>query len=427
MITERKISANGAEIFFATNENLHSFCIGAYVLAGSMFETARDNGVTHLFEHAVFRNLKRLYGGELYTLLSRNGLTLDGETYKEFMSFTVHGAADGIDFAIDLIEKLFLPLEIPREEFDAEKHRILCEINEDDEKNTLGYLHNRRCWGGAFPGGGISGRRSNIERISVRTLDRFRESVISRGNVFFYVTGNVDAEHEKRLAEAVSRAPVNPVGAGRENIVPIGPDFVFGRPDIVLKDSDWYHVMLSFGFDSERVPMNVRELIYSALYDQDDCAFYQELSENDPTAYSYGGTLEQYDNFGQFQLSYETFPRLLNKSLEAAVHAINRIKKGDFDIELNKRKLAARFTVSLDDPCGLNWDLAYYNHILESGPADWSRPALGRFENVTMDELTAAAREIFTRKNLVLTLRGERGKVSKSMLEEILNKLKTDN
>lgn len=418
-----RTASNGIKISFAKNEALHSFCIGAYIRAGSMFETVRDNGISHLYEHAVFRNLKRLYGGKLYSLLSRSGLVLDGDTYKEFMSFTIHGAADGIDFAVDIVSKLFLPLEIDEDEFEAEKNRIYCEINEDDEKGTLGWLHGRRCWGGAFPAGGIAGRRSNIERITVKKLDAFRRSVICPGNLLFCVTGNVDEEHERKLIEAVGGVPAGPAAAKRENVVPLKPGFVFGSPDIVLKDSDWYHLMLSFGFDSREIPTNIRELLYSALYDLDDAAFYQELSENDPSAYSYNGTLEQYDNIGCFRLSYETFENLLPKSLEAVVRAIDRIKRGDFDLELNKRKLAVQFTLSLDDPEGLNFDIAYYEHILENSPADWTKPALGRYEKVTMEEMTSAAKRIFTRKNLVFTMRGDRRRVDKAELEAVLSRL----
>ena len=423
MIRERHIHTNDTDICFAVDRRLNSFCIGAYFLAGSMYETERDNGISHLYEHMVFRNLKRLYGGRLYHLLSENGLYLDASTYKELIQFTVSGVAEGIDLAIDIIKKLFQPLDIAEEEYDAEKKRIYCEINEDDEKHTLDWLHGRRCWGSAFPAAGNLGRRSNLKRISLTRLDRFRESVISKDNLFLCVTGNVDAEHEAKIEEAAAKIPVNPVSICRRNEVPVAADFVFGRGDIAVMDSDWSKIDLSFGFDSKRTPMPIRELLYSALYERDECALCQELSENDPVSYDYSGTLEQYNDRGCFTLAYETFEGLLAKSFEAVVRAINRIKQGDFDLELNKKKLADAFKLTLDDPCSLNWDLAYYGRILESPKPDWSRPALGRYEAVSMEDVTSAAREIFTRDNLVVTLRGDRRRIDKAELEEVLSGL----
>ena len=423
MTIERKLKAGNIDIYCSLNENLHSFCINAYLLAGSMYETVNENGITHLYEHVVFRNLKRLYGGELYRLLAENGLLLDASTYKEFMLFSIHGLAEGIDFAIDVISKLFLPLEISAEEYEAEKRRIYAEMNEDAEKTTLEWLHGRCCWGEAFPAAGIIGRRSNIERSTLKRLDAFRERILSAGSPFLYVTGNVDIEHLNKLSSAADGIHIPQGSLKRENTVRVSTGFKFGSPNIKIMDSDWCRVMLSFGFDSKETPMNIREMLYSALYEFDDCAFYQELTEEDPTAYSFNGVLEQYNNLGCFTLSYETLESELVRSLEAVVRALNRIKRGEFDVELNRKKLAAKHTLLLDDPTDLNWDMAYYNHILESGKVDWSKPALGRFEELTMETLTEAAIRVFTRKNLVLTLRGNRNKIKKNEIESVISKL----
>ena len=423
MIRERHFTAGGADVYIASDCRLNSFCIGAYYLAGSMFEDARENGISHLYEHVVFRNLKKLYGGKLYTLLSENGLFLDGSTGKEYTSFTVDGVTDGLDLAIDVIGKLFLPITIDEDELYAEKMRVLAEMNEDDEKNTLDWLHWRCCWGDTFPAGGNIGRRSNLKRTGVKQLNEFRERVISKGNLFFYVTGNVPAEYEEKLLEAVRGIPVSPVSLGREDIAPVGPGFRFGSKEIRIKDSDWCDVRLSFGFPAEAAPFPVRDLIYCALYDNDDCAFYQELSENDPTVYDFSGTLEQYRNFCRMELSYEVDERYLLRSLAAAVRAIDSIKRADFDVELNKKKLAAAHTLSLDRPARLCDDLAYYNHILGEDGVDWSRPALGRYDGVTAEDVKAAARRMFTGENLVLTLRADRRRADKRAMWEILDSL----
>ena len=49
---------NGIEFCSALNRNLNSFCLALYARAGSIFEDASNNGISHLLEHVVFRNLK---------------------------------------------------------------------------------------------------------------------------------------------------------------------------------------------------------------------------------------------------------------------------------------------------------------------------------------------------------------------------------
>ena len=90
-------SRTGVEAYLFPNASLHSFCLSLYARAGSMFEGEEENGITHLFEHLVFRSVNRAMNGTLYRELDRMGLCLEGCTYKEFVRFTVSGAKEHFD------------------------------------------------------------------------------------------------------------------------------------------------------------------------------------------------------------------------------------------------------------------------------------------------------------------------------------------
>lgn len=55
-MNERSVLVNGISIYSLTNPNLRSFCLSLYVRAGSIFEDSSNNGISHIFEHVVFRN-----------------------------------------------------------------------------------------------------------------------------------------------------------------------------------------------------------------------------------------------------------------------------------------------------------------------------------------------------------------------------------
>jgi len=107
---ERFQNRAGVPIFLFPNPALHSFCITLYVRAGSMFESEEDNGITHLTEHLVFRNVNRLMNGNLYRELDRLGLCFEGCTYKEFVRFTVSGAKEHFEEGAALLLKILTPL-----------------------------------------------------------------------------------------------------------------------------------------------------------------------------------------------------------------------------------------------------------------------------------------------------------------------------
>ena len=59
LINEREYASNGIKVYSCTNEHLHTFSICCYIKAGLLYEDKSEQGITHLFEHMVFRNLKR--------------------------------------------------------------------------------------------------------------------------------------------------------------------------------------------------------------------------------------------------------------------------------------------------------------------------------------------------------------------------------
>lgn len=61
IMREQELYINGTRIYSLTNHDLHSFCLSLYIRAGSIFEDMTENGISHLFEHMVFRNLKNKY------------------------------------------------------------------------------------------------------------------------------------------------------------------------------------------------------------------------------------------------------------------------------------------------------------------------------------------------------------------------------
>lgn len=86
------ITPQGVSVFHDKNENIHSFCLCLYVRAGSLFETKKENGISHFFEHIVFKNIHYAMGENLYQTLDRCGLDFNASTYEEFIQFIITGA-----------------------------------------------------------------------------------------------------------------------------------------------------------------------------------------------------------------------------------------------------------------------------------------------------------------------------------------------
>lgn len=81
-----------------------------------------------------------------------------------------------------------------------------------------------------------------------------------------------------------------------------------------------------------------------------------------------------------------------------------------------------RERLDLDNPDNLNWNMAYYNHILKTQSIDYSDEFYGRFR-VTKEQIIDAAKYIFRRCNMTVAIKGDRKKINAEAIEKILESL----
>lgn len=149
---------------------------------------------------------------------------------------------------------------------------------------------------------------------------------------------------------------------------------------------------------------------------------YNYLSEDNPIIYSYDSTFEQYDNVGNINFSFEVDRNKIEDVFKTVVELLNAAKGGRFNFEANLNYEMFNWELDLDKPSNLNWNMAYYNHILKTEPIDYSDAFYGRFR-VTKEQIIDAAKYIFRRCNMTVAVKGDRKKINAEAIEKILESL----
>ena len=420
-MNERSVSVNGISIYFLTNPNLRSFCLSLYVRAGSIFEDISNNGISHLFEHVVFRNLKNRYEN-FYELLAMRGLCFQGSTYKEFVSFTIDGPQHEFDFAIEILCGLFDEIEPTSHDFNNEKGRIKAEIREEDLRSSLDFYFDSIVWKNSEVEKIVLGYCKTIDRISVKKINEFRQKVLSAGNCFIYATGNISDENLDALNKKISKLDICQTNPGFTNTVTVNDEFFHREKKIWIKNNYWYYIQIGFDVDCSKYSGGVYDLLYALLFNGDKALVYNYLSEDNPIIYSYDSTFEQYDNVGNINFSFEVDRNKIEDVFKAVVELLNAAKDGRFNFEANLNSEMFNSELDLDKPSNLNWNMAYYNHILKTEPIDYSDEFYGRFR-VTKKQVTDAAKDIFRRCNMTVAMKGNKKKINTDAIEKILESL----
>lgn len=420
-MNEHSASVNGISIYSLTNPNLRSFCLSLYVRAGSIFEDISNNGISHLFEHVVFRNIKNKYEN-FYELLAMRGLCFQGSTYKEFVSFTIDGPQHEFDFAIEILCGLFDEIEPTSHDFNNEKGRIKAEIREEDLRSSLDFYFDSIVWKNSEVEKIVLGYCKTIDRVSVKKINEFRQKVLSAGNCFIYATGNISDENLNALNKKISKLDICQINPGFTNTVTVNDEFFHRKKKIWIKNNYWHYIQIGFDVDCSKYSGGVYDLLYALLFNGDKALVYNYLSEDNPIIYSYDSTFEQYDNVGNINFSFEVDRNKIEDVFKAVVELLNAAKDGRFNFEANLNSEMFNSELDLDKPSNLNWNMAYYNHILKTEPIDYSDEFYGRFR-VTKKQVTDAAKDIFRRCNMTVAMKGNKKRINTDAIEKILESL----
>ncbi len=419
---EKAVNINGVNIYSLLNPHLRSFCLCLYIRAGSIFETASDNGISHLFEHIVFRNIKSKYEN-FYEQLALRGIDIQGTTYKEFIQFEINGPYYEFPFAAEVLCHIFDEIEISKEEFLKEKNRIKAEVREDDYRASLDCYFNKMVWNDTEVEKNILGYCKILDRISVKKLNEFRREVFSKDNSFIYITGNVSEKEIELLKEKVEKLDIQQHESKRTNTVTVNKEFFNRNGNIEVKNDYWHYIKIGFDFDSAKFSGGVLDVLYCVLFRCENALVYNYLSEDNPIIYSYDSTREQYDNIGNLNFKFEVSKAKLLDAVNIVVRLLNDVKDGKFNFEASFKLETISVEMDLDKLSNLNWIMAYYNHILKTTPIDYTDQFYGRFKDVSKEQVMAAAKEIFQTKNMTVAIKGNKKKINIEEIENILKNL----
>lgn len=418
------ITKNGIEIYGYRNPSLHGFFISVFLRAGSMYESERDNGITHFLEHISIRNINKLMNSALYYELDAKGVEFNASTYSEMVQFYISGASDKFAFGAEVITKLLSPIVLDRSEIDSERKRIKAEIREADDKSSLLTFTNGIVHKGTSLSRNITGTLSGVDKITARRLEEYRSSVFTKENVFFYLTGNYSEDDVEYLISLVEKCNISDSSLEHKNIAPVSDKHFSRGGSVFVKNDDFTMVRFTFDIDMKKITVPQSDLIYDMLLSGYNSRFFIELSEIRGLFYDLSGTVERYKNIGELYFTYELRPKDLESAVALTVDMLNQFKSTLSSPDaLMKSGYVDNAYMLYDDARELNFTFAYDNHIMGLGYKSID-DRVKAYSSVTSEDIRRAACEIFRPENLTLTLKGNKKKIDTKRLEDIISNLR---
>ena len=413
------VSENGVAIHHFNNPVLHGCCLCLYIKAGALYETNSENGISHFWEHMLFRSVNNALGGELYRRIDSLGATFDAVTYRELIQLRISGASEKFRECAELLTTVFTQFSASAAETDIERRRIKSEIRESDEPTSLDFFTRSIVWHGTSLANPIIGRRNVLDRIGPVALARAQQQILSPNNIFFCVTGAFTESDVEYLSELVGKYPLVS-SEKRCNIAPVPSDFGCRDAAVHIKNSDCSIVRFNFDADCKGLNQAEQYLLYDVLFSGECSMLFKVLSEETGLVYSYDACFEKYNNIGNLYFSFELANGKINEAVSRTVSVLKSLRnKKPLDFDCTKAAYIVNSGLLLDDPEELNWQIGYEYYVMgrEFVSIEDRRES---FRNVSAERICEVAREIFKPENLVLTMKAPKKKTDADVIRDML-------
>lgn len=194
MNTEIVTLPNGVRVWVDPMPGLRSAAVGVWVGVGARFETARENGVSHLFEHMAFKGAAGRDAKAVAEAMETLGASMNAGTGYERTGYYARVLESRALAAFDLIADLVLAPTLSAQELEREKKVVLQEIGEsaDTPDDHVFELHQQTVFPDQPLGRPILGTRASVEALQCADLAAFRLAHYAPDRLIVAACGAVD-------------------------------------------------------------------------------------------------------------------------------------------------------------------------------------------------------------------------------------------
>ncbi|MEJ6005893.1 pitrilysin family protein [Paucibacter sp. AS339] len=329
--------------------------LSVFIRTGSLHESARLNGISHVVEHMAFKGTATRDCQRINLDAEALGAEVNAHTDKDHTAFHIEGLPGDLPAFVEWLADIVLNSSFPADELERERRVIEQEFSEfeDDPSSMAFQLLDRASYGQHHAAGRpIIGTRANILRFGREDLLAYAQAQYTARNVVVTVAGPVDAEAFTRLVEKAFGA----MPSGSPNALS-APIWQGGLKTRRMAGSGQCQVLLGFeapGLGNANSTQHLPHVLAAALLGEGmSSPLLDEIRERRGLAYHVASSADILPLYGQFLIEGATAPAQAEEFLQAVHQLLRRHAEGPLDkvaLARARKQLQMRGLRALEQP-----------------------------------------------------------------------------
>ncbi len=398
---------NGLKIVTKPMAHMESVAIGIWIRAGGRYENPKNNGISHLLEHLLFKGTKKRDMMMIKQQIEGRGGSFNGFTSEEHTCYLVKVLSKDAELGIDILSDMVSDPKMDEKEIIKEKGVIIEEIDmyKDIPSHYVHEILAEMMWPGAPLGMPLAGTVESVKSITREAICAYKEEYYNPKNMMLVGVGRI------KEGELVNDTKKYLSGAKAKSI----PKFERVKIEqkmptlkVITKDTEQTHLALGLhAIDRFHPDRHVLSLINIILGANMSSRLFHIVRDEMALCYEISSSIRRYEDCGAFVLSAGVDDKKLTKALEVVLKELARIKEepvGEGELRRAKEYYKGQLLFALEDTMN---HMLWLGEKISSGEKDFSVSSiLDRIEKVNQERIMTASRNMFNNENLNLAIIG---------------------
>ncbi|MBI4863981.1 MAG: insulinase family protein [Candidatus Riflebacteria bacterium] len=381
-------------VLFERLDHLHSVTIGVWVLVGSRHESGREQGISHLVEHMLFKGTGKRNAREIAEALEFVGGEINAFTSREYSCYWAKSSTEHFTLAADVLSDLLINSLFDPEEYAKERKVILAEIKMyEDSPEELGMdLLSNKVFDEHL-GHPIVGTTRIVRELARDDVLGYYRRMYGPKDMFITVVGNVPASRVKKEMQAFTW----PRGTKHQRVKAF-PKASLRRGVVTRKKKiEQAHVAIAYGGLPIAAPERyVLHVINAHLGTGMSSVLFQEVREKRGLAYNVYTFVQSYKDIGLLGVYCGTGPSKVKDVLQIVRQEVDRLLQDGLPerrLIKMKEQLKGNLLLSLEKPSFRMTRLGVCHHYF--GRILPVEEIVTTIDGITSDQVAAMAQRVF--------------------------------
>jgi len=412
---------SGVKLATSFMNDTNSVAVGVFVKVGSRDEPNSKKGLSHFFEHMVFKGTKRFSCKKIKISIEGVGGYLNAFTSKEVTCFYAKVPSNYQNKTLEILLDMTQNPLLREEDLEKERKVIFEEIKMhiDLPSSYVFSLNEKEIFKGSSLEADIIGDFETVSRIEREDLLKHKEKFYTPSNMVISVAGNLNKKEIKEfLMDKIKRERKKSVRFKKEEFK--------NKKSLVLekREINQVHLIISFLGLSRLNPQRfLQEMLHVILGANMSSRLFEKIREKRGLVYEVSSFTRKYKDIGLFGIHLATAPQKVTKAIDLVLKELENIKSDIKDSEIKRAKdyLWGNFLIGLDSISErmlyMGDSVVYENRI----------PTLDeikkKIDGITLEDVKKFSKDIFDLDKVVFTLLGN---IDETELKDYFKKVKID-